>query len=938
MPIPSPFASSDEADPPRRRRRSRAQMMGEVLLKQASAPEPVYSPLHGFAKVAAGALGGFLEGKAEREEEERRQQLGSALLTLARGGPSTIGSGAAAALPGVSTVTPSTSYNPNGKLPSFASGDLASRKQAVVDGLVQRGLSPNAAAAYAGNFAVENKADPVGGVGDNGTAFGLAQWRNERFTALKQLAASQGKDWRDLGVQLDHTVAEHKAMPAGYQNALATSDPAAGANLVMRQFERPSNKAMADTGGQRAAYAQQAYDRYIAQGASPAQAKAAAQAETTAQPQFDNAPVAMLPNTDSTGPMVPAPPPRPVFADMAAPGAVPTGTTIDGASDGMETTPEGFVIPPAPQISAQPAPMSSDVSVPMPPDAAPDIAAALASMSPTPGPVPDVDPTAEQILPEISVDGRAPPPMPLPPSRPAGLDVAAAPIPAPVIAPSLPPARPDFANMPAPGARETSGQFTPAQRMGQYLLTRDVSNSTDGGAGDFARSQGGIDPAVMGAALSNFRPGQDGTSGNPQAQALGRELLAQPAVSRVTPPAVTQSAPAATSASGAPQNIFPPGASGGPTPGPNGPVQASPQPESQGFGDRVAGFFGLGQSKPQPSFANREQALEYIVRNGDPTHVQWALGQLNPKTEHVDLGDSIGFVRSGQLVSQLPKSKTSIVGEGGALVDNGGRELYRAQPKNDLTPDQRNFSEAQKGGFPGSFNDFLQQKTQRQGQSVTVEDENGNKRTLFYDPQSNSLKTPQQMGAPAPAAPTNPYSLGKVTEDQGKAAGFATRMANSHGLINELEHVGTGAIEQGLSKVPGGNYLLSAGKQRLIQAQSDFINAILRRESGAAIGKDEFANYGRQYFPVPGDTPENIEQKRQSRETAIEGTMGSAGPNYRPPEGYKRTAASTPAPTPTVTVQAPPAAIEHLRQNPGMKDAFDQKYGRGAASRILGGQ
>ena len=41
---------------------------------------------------------------------------------------------------------------------------------------------------------------------------------------------------------------------------------------------------------------------------------------------------------------------------------------------------------------------------------------------------------------------------------------------------------------------------------------------------------------------------------------------------------------------------------------------------------------------------------------------------------------------------------------------------------------------------------------------------------------------------------------------------------------------------------------------------------------------------------------------------------------------------------PAAAITAPPVAIEYLRANPSMKNAFDAKYGAGAADRALKGQ
>ncbi len=147
------------------------------------------------------------------------------------------------------------------------------------------------------------------------------------------------------------------------------------------------------------------------------------------------------------------------------------------------------------------------------------------------------------------------------------------------------------------------------------------------------------------------------------------------------------------------------------------------------------------------------------------------------------------------------------------------------------------------------------------------------------------------LGNPQPASqPNNPFSAGgKFNEGQGKAAGFTDRMLQSEGILSGLngeggvQDQGTSALQTGLSAVPGvGNYLTSANRQKFEQAKRDFINAQLRRESGAAISPTEFDSANKQYFPTPGDSAEVIQQKAANRRAAIEALGREGGPSYRP--------------------------------------------------------
>lgn len=131
-----------------------------------------------------------------------------------------------------------------------------------------------------------------------------------------------------------------------------------------------------------------------------------------------------------------------------------------------------------------------------------------------------------------------------------------------------------------------------------------------------------------------------------------------------------------------------------------------------------------------------------------------------------------------------------------------------------------------------------------------------------------------------------------LTESQAKANLFGKRMQAAEEVIARIGAdyspmaINAKAAAEDLPLIGGlagmaGNAMLSDNDQAIEQAQRDFINAVLRRESGAVISESEFRNARRQYFPQPGDSETTIKQKAANRAQAIEGMFDELPPGRR---------------------------------------------------------
>ena len=133
-------------------------------------------------------------------------------------------------------------------------------------------------------------------------------------------------------------------------------------------------------------------------------------------------------------------------------------------------------------------------------------------------------------------------------------------------------------------------------------------------------------------------------------------------------------------------------------------------------------------------------------------------------------------------------------------------------------------------------------------------------------------------------------AIGKApTEFQGKSAAFGSRADQADKIISSLEGKYSPAainakqtaedtwLVGGALGAVANRFALDDNDQRAEQAPRDFINAVLRQESGAAIGETEFANAKKQYFPQPGDKPAVLKQKSENRKLAVKGFKSNAG-------------------------------------------------------------
>lgn len=274
------------------------------------------------------------------------------------------------------------------------------------------------------------------------------------------------------------------------------------------------------------------------------------------------------------------------------------------------------------------------------------------------------------------------------------------------------------------------------------------------------------------------------------------------------------------------------------------------------------------------------------------------LGFMLPNTRDRDLGGVIEQLQNNpalpgygeRVPGTVPTAKTATIADRNAAANtNLAREKFNFEKANPGFT----LKEAEDGSIVGVNNRTLQAFpiTMGGGAPAAAPSAGG---------QAVPVGTPAFSNAPLRGKGT------ALTEAQGNATAYGMRMKEANAILEPLEKAGktntgliknvvggtvglipllgdkledvSGSVFNALPQVLGG---LSPEQQQVAQARINFITAILRKESGAAIGRDEFATAEKNYFPKPGDDAAAIAQKQQARKTAIKAMEIQAGPGAK---------------------------------------------------------
>ena len=118
--------------------------------------------------------------------------------------------------------------------------------------------------------------------------------------------------------------------------------------------------------------------------------------------------------------------------------------------------------------------------------------------------------------------------------------------------------------------------------------------------------------------------------------------------------------------------------------------------------------------------------------------------------------------------------------------------------------------------------------------------------------------------------------------DELKGAVFYNKANNAYTALDMIEKDGFSTVAFALSP----QFLKSDKGRAYLAAKEEYITAVLRRESGAAIGDPEFERYNKIYFPRVGDSPKVIANKAAKRKVMLQNLALQTNGSYQDERYY----------------------------------------------------
>lgn len=295
------------------------------------------------------------------------------------------------------------------------------------------------------------------------------------------------------------------------------------------------------------------------------------------------------------------------------------------------------------------------------------------------------------------------------------------------------------------------------------------------------------------------------------------------------------------------------------------------------------------QKVAESAFGFTNEATKPIVNQvysqvlSDPDNAQQYLTQGIQAVQAAG-GNPQNMLADLQAFQQDPASAIEQVEMGVATVSPQLYEAYQAQKPEVTKPAPLQYKE---GGiiFDPNTGKTRQAEVRPATKKPKLKEVKGG--VKYYDDGSEELiGTGEEVTNPVTGKKTTPEraeaTLADAKEFQLKNGGFAVTLADGLGTIDRMYAQGYDPTTAAWTEAAFGsgvvsNLIRSEEDQVFTGAIDQMINAIARRETGAAITEFERKDFFNRYMPKAGDSKKRVKQKRNALERQLKSIAGQSG-------------------------------------------------------------